>query len=614
MNNHVYRLHFSYIMTAMNDKENNTQKTGSPAQSYIDLATLLQKQRTPEKKLQIEKILTSDLPVHTMIEQIEHIDSDYTTLARPLPREGRPEDIEDSITNAGLISAETAERNRKKLKNKLKKNDTLSFLFVDFRKILRFIKNAGRKTDYICYSYFPPRIKMNRRIQYLFESVFQKQAGELYPVIGKVLKEGWLHLNKLDYNLIVQFGNLCGEILNFNIHVHDLNEENITDKISRLEYCFITCNYRHEHQAILAHSVSTVIERYPEWNIDPIMVKSSILRLLDNKQSRPSLQNFILAMNMITYKRYFRLEDLYQSSSMQIINTFDFECDIITSKRIKEYIEKTLQELLTQIKEKTEIDKLVRFLPVHHDGSFNYKVLEMFYEKSVPGINQVFAHDREYPALFAQNFFKLFLQMYEPVLTEKIELEDAGEVRIFNSSYFQIEAAKIHSLTEKLSKYAYAFEKLPEERYLTLESSKKAGTQTEVELIQIIKDFIATMKALADKLIDIERCHRPEYQEPTGGKDVPLEPPMLLKRIVRIPHWDGRVNSPRHLRGQQVMAILSDIITLSLIVIVFFNDREIPLLLAKKDRIHREIQGSRKTLERLTNIIELKRIEEKYGI
>ena len=124
----------------------NTQGTGSASQSYIDLATLLQKKRSPEKKLQVEKILASDMPVHVMIEQIEQIDNDYR-LGRPRQEERKQEDVANIISNAGQIPADTAEKNRKTLKRKLRKNDTLSFIFYDFRKIIHFIKNAGRRSD-----------------------------------------------------------------------------------------------------------------------------------------------------------------------------------------------------------------------------------------------------------------------------------------------------------------------------------------------------------------------------------------------------------------------------------------------------------------------------------
>jgi len=592
---------------------NNKLNTGSASQSYIDLATLLQKTRSPEKKLQVEKILRSDMPVHVMIEHIEQVDNDYKT-GRPRPAERMQEEIESTISSAGLTSADRAEKNRKNIKSRLRKNDTLSFIFYDFRKILHFIKNAGRKSDYIRHSFFPPGIHLNRRIQHLLETVFQKQAGELYLTLNKVLKEGWLHLTKLEYNLIVQFTALCSEILNVNFLSFDLKDENIIDKMNKLETLFITCHYRQEYPATIISAVTTVIERYPEWNIDPFAVKNNIIRLLDQKQSRPSLQNLILAMNMIKYKRYVSFNDLFQSGMMDIINTFDFECDIITSRRIKEYSEKTLGELLALMKEKVEIDKLVRFLPLSPDGSFNYKILELFYEKSFQKKNFDFTKDREFPALLSQKFLQLFLEMYEQFLSGKLEMESGSSVKIFSTGYFQIEISKIHSLIEKLAKYAYVFEKFPDERYLALVNSKKAGTQTEVELVQLIKDFITVMKSLADKLMDIERCHRPEHQAAPNGEDIPLEPSMLLKRIVRVPHWDERVAAPPHLRGQQIMAILSDIITLCLITVVFFHDREIPLLLAKKDRIHRDIHGFRLTLERITNIIEMKSIEGKYGI
>lgn len=590
----------------------NSQDKISSSKHYIDLASLLKKKRDPARSEMVEEVLKSDLHIYEKIKEIRKIDdtpdTEYHEKKMEKQQDSSPEDF---IKKENIVTRENAENNRKKIKARLKTSEFLAFLFSDFGRIINLTKRIGRKNDFIRYTYFPPRIRLNRRIQDMFESVYQRHAFEAREVLSKVLAVGWMHLTKFEYNLVFQFNELCLEILSTNIRYAVASDESLIDRLKNVENLFLANHYKSIYPETMRSAVLHLIEKYPEWRFDQTRVSELITRLLWKNGAKPSLYNLIRAINIVKHRKFIQFEDLYSVESFEIISTYDFYCEGETKKELQAYKEKVLQELINLQKRKDDVARIEKFIPFNEDESFNFRMLQFFYEKSFKGRNFHYDDDCNLPALFIFNYYDIFVKMYEPFLIGQVELEGSSKVRIFSINYFQFDFAKINHLSEKLSKFKYIFQKFPLERMAALRSTNRSGTSGELEIMQILDELVPAAKSIAFKLIDIDRYHDP-YKDYNPADVKPLDQSAIISKSLIIPHHAERIHLPAHLEGLNVLQVITDIITILVLFLIYMDDREIIDSIKSRKVLDKDITSYRNILERVCNDFEYRKYRQTY--
>jgi|GEM_PF-3409380 len=546
-----------------------------------------------------------------MSEQTKKIDrTDSGNLVDDILSPAFNEDYESLLKRENILTASEARKLQYSIKQSLKRNTFLHFILSDMPKIRRFY----RRSHLVKSTYLPPRIRINKNVIAPFSAQIQRDALELTRILKSILQVAWFHIEKRDYNLIVQFNELCKKIIATTFPLLDYNDARLIDKLRSLEILYITCLYKSRYPEIIKSSVIHILEKYPEWDIGHIRISGMIERLLSQDISRPTLYGFFVGLNMIKYHRFFEFKELFVSDMPSIINTFDFDCSDKVKTEINTHIDKMLKNLLSLLKEREETNRLKRFLPLIDDDTFNFKALQEFYDKGGGDENRSFSQDKENAILFVLNFYETFMRFFGKLLNGELQLETGERAEIFSFDLFQIEIDKMKALLKKLGKYKYSYPNLPMGDFMKMKASTKVGSSPEVEIVQASLELKDISLSIAHKLIDIERKHSPSLSLEGESESTPLDASVSSKRSLIIPHWNKRIQEPAPLRGESIFKTILDIITLSLLMGAFFQDDQLKIMLIKSNRINAEIQRTRSILERISNVIQYKKIREKYHL
>jgi hypothetical protein len=520
------------------------------------------------------------------------------------------DDYEAFFKRENILTPSEAKKIQSSIKLKFSKNSIIHFLFSDLKKIRKFFK----RSKIIKSSYIPPRIRLDKEILNNFGIQLQKDAIELTRTLKPILKIAWFHLDKREYNLINQFNELCKRCISINFPQLNFNDENLLDKVRIFEKQYIACLYKARYPEIIKSCVIYILEKYPTWDVIPSRIAYLIDILLSQDITRPTLYNFILALNMIKYRRFFEFRELLSSSFNHVINNFDFDCGDKIKTEINTHIDKTLNNLLSLLKEREEINKFKRFLPLNDDDSFDFKVVEDFYEEANSAKNLSFAADKENAILFVVNFFETFLRIYGKFLNGPIEIENAEKVEIFSFDYFQFEIDKIKFLLKKLAKYKYSYPNLSIDEVMQFKATQKVGSSPEIEIVQALLELKDISIAIGQKLIEIERKHNPALAHDDSTELKSLNPSTVIGQSLVIPYWNKNIQSPQFLQGQSIFKVILDVISLCLLMGILLYDDEIKLTVIKSNRINSEIQRNKKILERIANVVQYRKLKQRYNL
>ncbi len=603
----------------------------SESKRYIDLAGLLNQNRDVKKSHQVEEILKTDISIHEKIEKIKEIDSSDLTNEKNTGEESSEsffsgpvaEKKDETAEFENFITAKKAEKNRDSIKLRIKENDFFSFIFSDFRKIIAFSHKWGRREDIIRYSYFPPRIRINRRIQVVFEQTTIKFANEIKPVLKKVLSTGWMHLDKFEYNLIVVFDNLCNIVVGLNFRRFDLNSSDTVDNIQLIENLFLTCRSDAIYPILISSAISNVIDKHPEWMYDKSKMSSIAHKILDQKPLRPSLYNIILILNMIKYKRFLDFYDIIKKNKQEIIATFDFDADHEVRMKINAFVSIKKNDLEMCIRKKNDFEKISRFLEFNDKSGLDYSFMEKQYASfGSPARN--LNDDREFPAEYISYLSSMFIRHFEEILSGQIEIQSGKKVRIFSADFFQYEISKIRLENIKLAKYNYLFKKVSRDRYHAIASTRKSGTQSEIELLHVLSEVQLQMKGICEKLIGVITSHvrnsqsvieeenAEEFAFLSDSKDrnKPLTPGDLSKMDCLIPYSEEKIEGQIFISGLTVSKVLNNITGICLYSQGVMGDSEFLSAISSSQGVYKDISALAEILKKVTSVSDYKKIEK----
>ncbi len=598
-----------------NEKEKNYMEASL---EYSRMAELLKKERPAEAAIMVKDILESGESLQEKIRKIELIDAQEISLSIEQTLITN-EEAQDIIRKKHVLTEETARKNCEKIKIKLPKNHFLLYLFRDYKKIRLFGKSAG----FIRFGFNPSGVKFDfTRLRTLLNSL-QKDAGDLMETLNFVLDKGWMDLDKLGYNLIVIFKQLCQAIVSAPIARIGTSGRQLLMKYRDVETFFLSCHYQPEYPDIIRASIVDVLLKQKKAESTIELSEIQTKRILWEQGNFLCLHNFILSINMFEYRRFVKLDDLIHRQQGGIVNTFSFDCPPNIQQKINVYINDKTQSLQNLLRDKVEINRIQYFLKhfIKQDSSgyrsYNFKIFIDFYNYTGFGAEEdCFSYDKSNTAKLAFNIFSKFLAEFENFFIDKINIEDFGPIRVFSREVFQLEIDKLRLGVLKFSDSIFTLPIVSRREFFELKTSKK-----EVMPAPPVLAMIQTIDALSDILSEIGtklgnihiNYKNASLENPAENQVNPLEISATRQRVVSVPYWDKKIMTPGFLREKFFSDAVATITSLCFLSAVYFYNMRFYTVLEKEMKINNMIMDVKKTLERLADVVTYEKIRKLQG-
>ncbi len=582
---------------------------------YSRMAELLKKSRPSEAALMVKQILESGESLQEKIRKIELIDAqevgqeiDETPLSS--------EEVQEIIKKKRVSTEDVASKNSEKIKVKFIRKPFFLYLFRDYRRIREF----GRAAGFLRFGFTPGSMKFDfLRLRTTLNSL-QKDAVELMENLNLVLDKGWMYLDKESYNLIVIFRSLCQALVSAPVLRQGSTPKQLLDAYWEVETLFLTCNYKIEYPEIICSSITEVLEnlRKPDGLIELSQIQ--VKRILRDQGGTPSLYNFIMCINMFDSRRYVRIDDLIRRQPGGVVNTFSFECSPFIQQKINVYINDKTTTWQNLIMEKAEINRIQYFLKhfIRQDSSgyrsYNFKVIMDFYEYATYGeIGDSFTADKNNTAKLAYNFFRKFLTEFENFLIDRVVIEDFGPVRVFSGEVFQLEVDKLRMGVLKFEDIVFTLPILSRREFFDLKTSKKdmMPAPPALALIQTVDSISDILADIGEKLGNIHINFKKDITaNQNAGSASPLEISATRQKSVFVPFWDKRILSPGFLKEKFFSDSVAMITSLCFLADMYFYNMRFYAILEKEMKINNMIIESRKTIERLADVVTFEKIKK----
>jgi hypothetical protein len=583
---------------------------------YSKMAELLKKERQADAALTIKEILESGDSLQEKIRKIELVDAQEISLSIDQTSISA-EEAQEIIRKKHVLTEETAKKNSEKIISKIMKTPFLFFIFRDYKKIRMF----GKSTGFIKFGLNPAGMKFDfARAKSMF-NVLQKDASELMEILNFVLDKGWMDLEKLDYNLIVIFRQLCQAIISAPYARIGTSGRQFLTRYRDVEALFLTCRYQGEYPDIIRAGISNVLfkQKKPEGTIE--LSEIQVKRILGDEHDTANLLNFILSINMFEYRKFLKIDDLIRRQAGGIVNTFSYECPPNIQLKINVYINDKMQTWKNLLKDKAEINRIQYFLKhfIRQDSSgyrsYNFNVFSEFYNFSGPGLlcEDSFSYDKGNTAKLALNFFTKFLNEFENFFIDKIGIEDFGPLRVFSREVFQLEVDKLRQAVLKFTDSIFTLPIVSRREFFDLKTSKK-----EVMPAPPVLTMIQTIDTLADILSDIGaklgnihiNYKKSPGDSPLGNPVEPLEIAATWKREVTVPFWDKKILTPGYLKDKYFSDAVATVTSLCFLSDVYFYNMRFYAVLEKEMKINNMIIDVKKNIERLADVVTCEKIRK----
>ncbi len=614
----------------MNEQQNNSQ---SPqGDDYIKLGQLLKKSRTPEQNQAIEKILNSTPKISDQIQKISLYDEECSQAnAKAITKntkqtisisdstsdinthsfyESEGSDAADKkrvqalLTQNHIITNKAAMRNMDQIKRRMFRLPYLFFMFGEFKKIKLF----ARETRTIVARFFPPRVRVDANLRHQLLSIIQKDAADLYPYLDKMLSIAWQVLEKQEYNLIVRFQDLCISLANTKFNTWDLNNPHVLDNLLSLERLFLVCYQQPEYPELIINTIDSMMKKSAFDKEVTDRLSLLVRRILLPEETRPSFYYFILACNMVKFRKYITLKELLNTNTQNVINNFYFDCNPKVKIQITQFIRQKSELLEHFAREKYEIEKvyhfLVKFIKEDEEG-YDFRILSAFYAILSDKEQFDFNNDQSRLEKLIPRFISGFLDHFEVFLTGFTKIEAFGTIKIFDQEYAGFEIAKTHSFLEKLYKELFNCPQMTLNRFLSLKKKKegKGASSAEMSLVQIIEELGDIIVELGKKLSEILVHYRHPDKSPGTTDFSPLSPSVELIKQAYIPFWDARIISDLVVGNKSTREVIQYIVHICLVFGLLLQNQNLFRLLDRKNHVTQEYNDLNTMLKRVADII-----------
>ncbi|NPV00675.1 MAG: hypothetical protein HPY53_04760 [Brevinematales bacterium] len=567
---------------------------------YMRIAKLLQKKRDTKTNAKVQEIIAGPLPIEQKLAQIELIDN------------------EELLKKKKIITPQAAEALLCTIKKPIKRNGFFIYMMRDYRRINEF----GKATGLVNASLIPPKVGVNvKEILPLLGSL-QRDAAIIIPIIDFVLESGWTILDKNDYNLIAEFKKLCEAIQR--VVINTMTARALLDAFSAVETYFLLCNYMPEYPEIIISSIRHVLRsnQRPEGKI--AAATTIARRLLQQTAGSQPLYHLIMSLNMAEYRRFLSLKDLILIQPQGVISNFDFNCGDDIKARIQQFVRDNSSMLDTLMKEKYDVDKVRRFLREYSQRSANpddndrydFQLIASFYEPKKSGTQYRFAQDKDNMAAFAANYFTRFLDEFEDFLIDRIPIDDFGLVKVFDSECFSLEVNRIRNTLGKLSRVVFSCPHLTRQRYFQFKQINRdiSPSPQELAAMQFAEELTDIAITIGEKIGHITMNHQFDPNLVVVPENLrPIEPAFNSQTAFSLPYWEKKIQFDGYLKNMAFRDALSRVASLCFLSGIYFYNTHLHALLEKEKKIDSAIFEIRERLEKVTDVITMEKLKNKYA-
>jgi hypothetical protein len=558
----------------------NRRQIEKEAEDHIALGLLLRKRRSPERRLEVERILAGPQSVGQKIERIKRLDAELEAGEPGADEPGR--ETED---RAGL--AERAERQAtRRIKSTPPMASLWAFLFHELPRLRAF----GRRTHTLLATWLPPAVRADPALKGFLTQTLQPWAAELAQRLKPALELGWLHLTKRQYNWVAVLARLAERILAADFAHLPWRDRNLIDSLRGLESQFLLLHSREDIQQELIASLRTVFEKKSRLESDYRPAAELVNRLLSAEASLPSLYNCLLAFNMVKFRRLLGLADLLRGNLGQLVSGSEFDCPPEIRARIAEYVASSLENLQTLHAQLSELRRLAGYLSYDEQGQADTRLLAALYGPRLET-------DRENLMVLVPRLFTVFERAFQPLLAGTVAVEGVAKAALFEPAFFQTEFAHLATVSDKLEKAVFGLANFPFNRFLAIRGSSMGAIPKELEVLQLMEEGLGVFFNLGKVLARVLALDGVGARE--GEAERPLDTSLLQGQPFRLPYAGRRLQADGFLRGLTVREGLAQVIRICFTTGHLLQDPAVFLHFGKEPRLAAQLSATLRQLEHL---------------
>lgn len=323
---------------------------------------------------------------------------------------------------------------------KFNKSSFFPYFFKEKGKIARWNNTRG----IIKFAALGTRILVADKFNRELARYFLENLMPLFPYLEEIIREGWRwrELSVKEYNTVVFFKDFCAKL----------------DKIARQKeikpkdfFVFQEAFLRILHRDEYAETIVKVFKKHLiTWNgkyeqnrekIDSMLF--DLASIFEQGPPTPSMTDFVLAYNMVFFRRYFSIQDLFLPIQEDLVKSIYYACSREIFGLILEYTN-SLKEKIGRLKE--EQIALAHIKQLGGDGDTEApEDLIRFYEKT--GSN--WKADSDNIVQLIIRLFKSLIENLEQVIGGEWDLMTYDQKIVRQKLIFEQEAK---SLLEKIKK------------------------------------------------------------------------------------------------------------------------------------------------------------------
>jgi hypothetical protein len=526
----------------------------SQINDYILLGEILRKERSAMKQEAVDAVLRSRSSLKEKIERISHIDQ---TGERFASRGRRPEDsavepesgiILDSVNEYEQNELLIIKRNRSKLMRTHTENPFFRYVFREYGKIRRFAVRSGMLSFR-----FPFQLRLNRDALERISAVYQPGILKMVlAVLEQLIRDGWSYLEKYEYNCIVVFHEFCKSLMKADFLGLPRGDRDLLQRFAELERYFLVLQGDRQIRDTVFSALEKSMDAAPGRAAEVRECGERARNLTAESDRRPTLGNLFLALNMMSWRRFFVLSDLIHGPAGRLASDAVFDCPNKVRLAIHAYIADQEAVLGRLIQERAQILKERVLIPVDPKGEIDHGTLMRFYnERTESDSASTFSRDSEKILLLLVRLVDLFMKTYRPLFCNTLAFEPSGTGFLFEPSVFGSDFDTLAHVAKKLERHAYSYGSITRQRFLEIRNTNKTATRIEAEEFSLAKEVLAALHAivqklayrLSEKIASFSAGSGPE-PGPSGGASLPEFDPASWREKPRVRHFNTRRRSP----------------------------------------------------------------------
>jgi hypothetical protein len=480
---------------------------------------------------------------------------------------------------------------RRKVKVSNNRSSLFNFIFSEYRKI----RNFGQDTHILYPKLFPPGIQLNRDVHAPFTKYLQPCAIELYKAVTHVLKKRWSQLEKEEYNLLVILRRLCEKLALTNFNLLNYGDRNLIDRLRIVETYFLALHSDPGYPEMIVAALSRVLANDVQYRKKLPVLAASVRKILEKNIETPSLYNFILGLNMLKYRRSFRLKDLIAGNCGDIMGGALLECEQDIRREINGFIEECRKKITALARKKSDIGRIRRYLPADEDGEIDHSILQYLYESDEAQVGRNFVTDQEDVVRFTARLLRMFRDSFGNLLCGSIGLFGVGTVHIFPQDYFRIEFDKIETLIRQLEETSYNYTNPVDlQQYLALKVPQNQSSKHESEVLTIIDDALGLLHKIGKEIAQV-------LGEVQGEDGVPKRTRSSRQDVLTVPVETRISGKNSGFLGKSVGEVILFVVNICFLIDHVFHGRFTYVLLSKEAMIDNEINTKLAMLKRVAD-------------